>query len=101
MTGYVLQKYVGLSLLGAGQGGPIAFPMTISASGGSSYRRGGGLSATRRPTAEHLAPPWMKISNCTNHCHRDPANVFFTKMRNSLFKLLILFDVFDKYQLIY
>jgi len=33
-----------------------------------------------------------------NHCHRDPVNIFFINMRNSLFRLLILFDVFDELQ---
>jgi len=36
-----------------------------------------------------------------NHCHLDPVNICFTNMRNSLFRLLILFDVFDELQLIY
>jgi len=35
-----------------------------------------------------------------NHCHRDPVNIFQINRRNSLFRLLILCEVFDESQLI-
>jgi len=32
-----------------------------------------------------------------NHCHRCPVNIFVINMLNSLFKLLILFDMINEY----
>jgi len=31
-----------------------------------------------------------------NDCYRDPVNIFYIKMRNSLFGLWNLFDMFDE-----
>jgi len=36
-----------------------------------------------------------------NLCYLNPVSIFVINMRNSLFRLLILFDVFDELQFIY
>jgi len=45
-------------------------------------------------------PPGRKFQTVgyMNHCHLDPVNTCLPNMRNSLFRLLILFEVFDKLQ---
>jgi len=42
----------------------------------------------------------FKLGLYMNHCHGDPVNIFFINKHNSLFRLLILFDVFDELELI-
>jgi len=65
--------------------------------GGSSYR----LWWRRRPPAP-LPKVWHtlggNIKQCINNCHRDPVNIFLMSMHNSLFRLLILFEIFDELQ---
>jgi len=66
----------------------------------SPYATGGGTPP--RPSAEKMWRPLdVKFKLYLNHCHRNPVHVFFINMRNQLFRLLILFDVFDELQFIY
>jgi len=68
--------------------------------GGSSYRCVGGVNCPPRLPAKNVAPPLDgNFKLYMNHCHLDPVNICFINMRNSLFRLLILFDMFDKLQL--
>jgi len=53
---------------------------------------------------ENLAPPGRKFKTImVNESLPSlyPVNIFFVNMRNSLFRFLILFDVFDELQIIY
>jgi len=61
--------------------------------GGSSYRRGGLAAPPPAPLPKIWHPPYeQNFKLYMNHCHRDPVNIFFINVHNSLFRLLILFD---------
>jgi len=61
---------------------------------------GGGLPPTP-PTKNSWRALDVNFKLYMNHCHRYPVNIFVINMRNSLFRLLILFDMFEEVQLIY
>jgi len=76
--------------------------ISMITSGGSSYRRGGGRRLPPTPPYQKFGAPLDRnFKLYMNHCHLYPVNIFVINMRNSLFRLLILFDMFDELQLIY
>jgi len=58
--------------------------------------------ATTTGTVGDPAIGWIEnFKLYMNDCHRYPVNIFVINMRNSLFRLFILFDVFEELELIY
>jgi len=60
---------------------------------------GGREVPTHAPLLKMLPPPGRNIKLYMNNCQRDPVKIFVIKIRNSLFRMLILFDVSGKLQL--
>jgi len=58
---------------------------------------GGKLPPPPRPPRQKFGIPLDgNFKLYMNHCHRDPVNIFYINMRNSLFIFLILFEVLDE-----
>jgi len=78
----------------------IAGLLWLEPSGGSSYMRGGGGLPPTPLYQKFGAPLDGNFKLYMDHCHRYPVNIFVISMRNSFFRLFILYDMFDELQLI-